>query len=364
MIETPRIMTPMKNVYLGHSTAAWYWLHAKGALKVIAQHPRRYVLSDAVSCGEEAHAALDRSLFTRAGAPLSIVTPQGGYRSRGGVCVHRSCAALPAKSFIQLKDNIFIASPELSFVQAATELPFYQLIHYGCALCGGYVLSDESETGILSRDPLSSVKKLQAYLQTCECMNGLKAARKALPYILENSWSPRESTSGLLISLPYKHGGKALSDIRLNQRIDIPAHLRSMTDRNYFVADFFWPGKMVAAEYDSDVAHSGDAPRMTDAIKRNLLPLMGYTPFSFTRLQVNSDREMDKACDNLRALLRVRPRQKIPQDYAQRKAELRRQLLSCSDGYSNGYGATKMNDKLPRGNKSKENGALNDKNER
>ncbi len=130
------------------------------------------------------------------------------------------------------------------------------------------------------------------------------------------------------------------------------------------MADFFWPGKRVAAEYDSDAAHSGDAPRMTDAIKRNLLPLMGYTPFSFTRLQVNSAREMDKACENLRALLGVNPRQKMPEDYAQRKAELRRQLLSCTNGYSNGYGSTKTNDKLPRGNESAQNKTPNYKNER
>ena len=260
------------------------------------------------------------------------MTSAQGRRARGGVDFRFAGTALPARSFIRLGSNIFIASPELNFVQAATELPFYQLIHYGCALCGNYVLDETSQWGVLPRNRISSLEKLRAYVESCQGMDGLQMARKALPYVLENSRSPRESASGLLVSLPYKHGGEAVSGIQLNKRIDIPEHLRSMTDRSFFVADFFWPGKHVAAEYDSDVAHFGDAPRMTDAIKRNVLPLMGYVPFSFTRAQVNNSREMDKACANLRAMLGVHPRQKMPADYAARKARLRQQLLGPLEG--------------------------------
>lgn len=162
-------------------------------------------------------------------------------------------------------------------------------------------------------------------------MTGVKAASRALPYILENSRSPRESSIGLLLSLPLAQGGEALHGLRLNHRIDIPEKFCRLTDRSYFVADFFWPGKPIAGEYDSDVAHSGDEPHITDAIKRNVLPAMGYTPFSFTRLQVNQQREMNKSCENLRFLLGIKSYETIPIDYEQRKSHLRQELLQAVD---------------------------------
>ena len=320
----------MKNVYLGHSTAQWYWLHAKNAAETLKTQPHRRTIASAATCERDIACALGDTLFSRAGIKLDLITSCTGRRSNEAIAFHYFNGALPARSFVQLTPTIFMASPELSFVQAARELSLPRLIHYGCALCGNYVLDEASPWGVLPRPAISTRRSLASFVEECDGLTGIKQARRALPFILEKSRSPRESSAGLLISLPYKHGGKALGHLELNRRIDIPQKLQNLTDRSFFVADFFWDGKTVAAEYDSDVAHSGDAPRMTDAIKRNVLPLMGFTPFSFTKMQVDIEEEMDKSCESLCMLLGAKTRQKLPGDYEQRKTKLRHELLACA----------------------------------
>lgn len=63
---------------------------------------------------------------------------------------HNYTGSYPAGSFLKLKDNIYLASPELLFCQMAQNLSIEKLLLLGFELCGTYSVYPESETGFIS----------------------------------------------------------------------------------------------------------------------------------------------------------------------------------------------------------------------
>ena len=71
--------------------------------------------------------------------PLHVVVPSQAARSRcGKVACHVSSATFPRGSFIRIARNVLASSPELCFVQMASELSLPALIRLGFELCGTY----------------------------------------------------------------------------------------------------------------------------------------------------------------------------------------------------------------------------------
>ncbi len=317
-------MCPMETLYLGYETAQWYWLNARNGAKTVRQRPARQKLIDATQSRRAIRQIVKNTLFQD--QILHAVSSKPGYRDDEHIVMHCISTPLPHAAFVRLSKQIFIASPELSFLQAATYLSFPQLVHFGYALCGMYALNPMEASGTSPREPLTTHKKIHAFLERTHHLQGSVLARRSLKYVLENSRSPRESTVAMILSLPLRYGGRGLPAPQLNKRIPIPDHLKNQTDRSHFEVDFFWEKEHVAAEYDSDAVHQGKEKRCSDAIKSNVLPALGYSPFAFTRPQVNNPYEMDKTVERLRILLRVKARKRLPLDYQQKKMSLRHEL--------------------------------------
>ena len=308
---------------MGYETAQQYWLRCLNErYDAIGVHMRGELVG-AISSSSAIREIVKGTSFE--GQHLHVATMELGRHGAADVTVHCTRKKMPDRSYVEIRDQIFMASPEMSFVQAATYLSFARLVHYGCALCGLYALDEFGGTGISARVALTNRRKLKAFIDEAPSLDGSVLARRALKYVLEGSRSPRESTVAMILSLPMRYGGMGLPAPELNRRIEIPERLRNQTDRAWFEIDFLWEKARVAAEYDSDLIHATSTHLTTDAIKRNVLFNMGYWPFTFTRLQVNSSKQMDQAAEQLRVLLKVKCRKK-PKNYEMLKAQLRREL--------------------------------------
>lgn len=320
----------MDNVYLGYDTAWWYWSNAKNAPKMLATAERSDRLTD---CAVNQRAVLDAvgGSAVLANRHLSVLVDKKSITSTKRVAFHHSPTLFPDGSFIQLAPSICIASPELSFLQCAANKSLVNTMEYGFQLCGTFIPDTASKHGVASRPSLTSADKLSAFLDKCNGMRGVSAARKAVAYVVNGSASPRETAVSLLLTLPLRMGGYALPSFTVNHELAVPKELQGLTRRrtlraDFFWKNFFWKNACVAAEYDSDIAHLGSEELCNDATKRIALHRMGYTTFAFTRVQVDSLILMDESVAALRRELGIRMPQRLPVDYRAKQAELRKQL--------------------------------------
>lgn len=257
-----------------------------------------------------------------------------------------------------------MSSPELCFLQMAEELEFHDLVLLGLELCGSYSMkyrhepigkselrfdfeapkglalswfdaaledgaaSDSrlTESGFYpDRQPLTNLAHLERFLERCQGFHGVKKAREALKWVLDNSASPMESKLFLLLCLPRAKGGYGLPLPVLNGRADPKAGRDWRAEKSFYKCDLSW-GNGVVVEYESNLWHSGKEELEKDSIRRNDLVYMGNTVICVTAGQVYSKTKMDKVAALLRKKLGLRVNE--PQyDFVARQRELRRKLL-------------------------------------
>ena len=73
----------------------------------------------------------------------------------------------------------------------------------------------------------------------------------------------------------------------MNYRIDPERNKRSVTDRDYYLCDLYWPDKRVGVEYNGKADHSSDYDMKRDAEKSNSYTVMGNHVFVVRWWQVN-----------------------------------------------------------------------------
>lgn len=258
---------------------------------------------------------LSESAFSH---PLHLLASKSVKRRKawgeGNVICHSSSKPLPRGAFTSADDlageGSLVSCPELCFLQIAALLPFAALVKAGFELCGSYALSRNEQQGFRTRDPLTSVRKIEAFLQMEKSAHGARKARQALAFVLPFSASPMETCLAMLLSLPCARGGYGLGKPLLNHRIDLDANFRGSLGRAYCVADLFWPDAKLDVEYDSDAFHTGADRIARDARRRNRLAAAGISLVTVTRAQMFDRREMDETARIIAKRLgrRIQPR--------------------------------------------------------
>lgn len=252
-----------------------------------------------------------------------------------GSCVNR-CRSMdvvchvvkqPEKSFIKICNDVYISTPEALFLQMATCCSLWELIELGYELCGTYSLgkeasADQINAGLNLDRRATTVKHLISYLDRCGSVAGIRKAKTALRFILNNSASPMETAVAMMLFLSQHYGGYGLPLARMNCRVDIPVSCR--TYARYRVCDFYWPQYKLALEYDSDTFHKHDVQQGYDSIRRNDLFNSGVTVLSLTTKQFRQLELFDKQVRALEKHIKHR-RQSTPTGL-RRKAELHRYL--------------------------------------
>lgn len=266
-------------IFIGHKTALAYWrTHDRNWAQPISQAAPQENNSPYYS-------QIDTGIlwkFSIDEKPVSIlVSCKANMRKSQNLSPRIWSGKHPSRSFYKIAQDLYISTPEAAFLQLGKESSLIQLITIGYELCGSYGLSAQSDSGSLRREPRSNPQFIERYLEKCDGIHGVKAAKRASSYIAKGSASPMESLLSMLLCLPPSLGGFGLPRPELNFPIE--------TNEGGIVmrrCDLYWPNQRFALEYDSDTFHSDASKLHLDSSRRSTLEKAGVHVVSVTKNQV------------------------------------------------------------------------------
>lgn len=266
-------------IFIGHKTALAYWrTHDRNWAQPISQAAPQENNSPYYS-------QIDTGIlwkFSIDEKPVSIlVSCKANMRKSQNLSPRIWSGKHPSRSFYKIAQDLYISTPEATFLQLGKESSLIQLITIGYELCGSYGLSAQSDSGFLRREPRSNPQLIERYLEKCDGIHGVKAAKRASSYIAKGSASPMESLLSMLLCLPPSLGGFGLPRPELNFPIE--------TNEGGIVmrrCDLYWPDQRFALEYDSDTFHSDTSKLHLDSSRRSTLEKAGVHVVSVTKNQV------------------------------------------------------------------------------
>lgn len=266
-------------IFIGHKTALAYWrTHDRNWAQPISQAAPQENNSPYYS-------QIDTGIlwkFSIDEKPVSIlVSCKANTRKSQNLSPRIWSGKHPSRSFYKIAQDLYISTPEATFLQLGKESSLIQLITIGYELCGSYGLSAQSGSGFLRREPRSNPQLIERYLEKCDGIHGVKAAKRASSYIAKGSASPMESLLSMLLCLPPSLGGFGLPRPELNFPIE--------TNEGGIVmrrCDLYWPDQRFALEYDSDTFHSDASKLHLDSSRRSTLEKAGVHVVSVTKNQV------------------------------------------------------------------------------
>lgn len=226
-----------------------------------------------------------------------------------GVRMHLLRGELPSggilspQAVIGGQGNPYLCSPEIVFVQMAEGgRSTVELIQLGFELCGLYSVRP-SDDSLVQHFPLTTPARLRATIDRCGPMRGVKAARRALPFILPNSASPMETILTMLLTLPPRLGGYALPTPELNPQLGVPKRTQDITSHRNIFPDVYYRSAREVLEYESDEFHLDPGRYARDSHRRAVLAHMGIHVTTVSRTELfDTDLFHATACSLARSL--------------------------------------------------------------
>lgn len=311
------------DIYLSHITALEAWRIWSAAGSDVTALPSSSKINESALGGRPALDLLHSYPTFKRNLQMpihTISTETNNKRSTQRLVCHKSRVELPRCSFREVAKGIHLCSPELTFIQLGGEMSLPHLISIGFEMCGHY-----PSDGRAARSPISSARRLSAYIEKAPATKGLKAARCAAAHVLDGSASPMETAIAMELTLPHRFGGRNLPKPKLNYRLELTADAAVIARRKHLVLDMYWPEYGVAIEYDSKMHHEDKEARIKDSQKRVAAASMDIEVVSITEKQYLNMLEFDEIVNALASKLNYRKRT-LPSDFTTRKHELRASL--------------------------------------
>lgn len=273
---------------------------------------------------------------------------------------HLQTETVPPKSLIRIgtigKTTVYIASPELVFMQLAQRRPLEEAVYFGFALCSLYRIVPAAPGGLQQRDqrpsssqkhivadkPLTTVKRIENFLDTAKGNLGCKKARSALKFVRDGSRSPMESALAITLGLPRIRGGFGLGVGQMNHAVRIFNGTDWAGERHYVVrypdisiehTDLSGRKNTVGIDYDGRAFHSTASALARDARRRNeIAPIRGFTHLSINAQEATDFIAFCRFADQARRALGIRSLDRCPRnnpttaDLEKRDAIERKQL--------------------------------------
>ena len=201
---------PHMRIFIGHQSALRFWQSAwSDSLDYDAPSPVK-------SLHYAANSAQDVQKFPLAKAgfrdgQIDILVPEANLRCTS--LIHKAhvwSRPLAPGSFFEVRPGIYVASPELIFLQMASILDLPHLVKLGDELCSSYREDDYDARGFMQVTPRTNVARLARYIDKMAGCKGAKAARYALRFVAGNAASPMEVALVMLLCLPKRYGGYGL----------------------------------------------------------------------------------------------------------------------------------------------------------
>ena len=317
-------------LYLGHESAIEYW-RAVGCGLAPTPEPSsiRAVTDEAVGRKEIAKRAPQLDLAHR--PPIHALTSKReAIHSSRGIERHLCKQVLPDGAFYRISDDVLVASPALCLLQAAQRTKpdrLLPLIELCMEFLGGYSLCEGTKRGFRQHEPFLDTDTLDTFTAALPLnTRGSRMLADAAGFALPRSWSPRETASSLMLTLPETYGGFAFPWPDLNKQVEIKPEFRRFTDNSTFFLDLWWPRTSVAFEYDG-ADHSDPEQIAADKARRNLLATMGYQLIVVEKAHIDDAHLFNQQIGQLAKLLGI-TLTAASDEIAAKRTKLRRYLFN------------------------------------
>lgn len=266
-------------LYVENISALRFWL---SLARVALAGQRLETVSSLEECPKS---ALESSWHTMKGLPCNydfegatLAVPDARLRTqRRRFKYHVWTQQVPPHSFLKVSDEVAVASPPLSIVQAAGRIEDEHLAQIIESLTGTYVCAPGKRSGMIDElQPLTTVHEI---IQMAESLKGLYRTErilKILRHCADNSGSPEETNLLLLCSLPRTKGGLHTDGWEMNPELNLPSVLRRYLGQPTIKPDLLSRDRSLAIEYDSDLWHGTLDRRAKDQKRVNALTVMGF----------------------------------------------------------------------------------------
>ncbi len=254
-----------------------------------------------------------------------VVNSKHGFINRKGVHCRVIKSPLPRDSFVYSQEGVPVVSPECCFLRLATELSLPELVKAGSMLCSQFSFS---HSGVLLKRAraITSKSKITSYVESVHDVAGIKKARRALRFLVDNAASPPEIDTTLLLCMPALCGGYGIPFPELNGHVPLNEAAATTLGYSNCYCDLLWRKARCAVEYTSELHHAGYKKQAEDETRRAAIGAMGYRVHLLTKPQLyNQDAFEGIARLVSRAIGRQMPRKTLA--FYERQRELRRVLL-------------------------------------
>lgn len=312
------------DAFIGHNTALFH-LRRFASLGIQAPRVSRHIVSSRFEISPDLLLFLAK-YPTETGRIDVLVSSAEGRRSNHLAQCHVWSTAIPESSFWEVAPHVYLSSPEFCFLQLANTLSVIELIQLGYELCGCYATSKQDSRGFVkTKHPMTTPQLLSQYVQRVPKCPGKAKATQAVKWIVGNSWSPMETDTAILLTLPTKMGGYQIPLPQLNRRIDLDGELRRRAGKTRYYLDLSW-GNSVVLEFNGD-NHLNKLAAGKDRTREVILHQMGIRTIVITQYQVLRIEEFDTVVRLLCKLLDRKYRQPT-HDQMEHKRLLRQQLFA------------------------------------
>lgn len=238
---------------------------------------------------------------------------------------HVSSKRFSCSRFIELEDDIYIIGVELCALQAATYLPFRELVEYYFELCGAYSLGTGSSTSYAERFPLTSTERLKQFFNSITRCDGLALARKAIQCVRDGCRSPMETAFVMMLTLPKSEGGLGIKGIETDYEVQVTAAAKNLTRRKKFFMDAYLKKSRTDIEYNG-FYHDAEEDRAIDEERKNTLASMGYGIITVSRYSFMHASSFVRVMEAIQRKEGVRP-SRLPKDFQIMQEDLRQFVL-------------------------------------
>lgn len=191
---------------------------------------------------------------------------------------------------IRVTDELFVSTPEFTFLQMANVLDDEQLLFLGFELCGRYGIDNN---GVFLRQQTCAGSRLLKFAQDTPRVRGRKKAAIVAPAVLDGAGSPMEAALAYVLCAPCDQGGYGLPAPELNHALPVEGELRKLWPYDRITPDMLWEDAHVVIEYDSDTHHTAGKRIANDALRRDVLVELGYRVITVTTERVRNSLEVD-----------------------------------------------------------------------
>ena len=312
-------MKKTKAIILSHESAYSFWMRTDESFGNVPS--RQKAVLEPSSARDLKHSLAELKYDPRVFGRLHLLTSNRGVASsKGNIWYHCCSVELPPSAYLRISDNVYVCAPWFCLAQLARTCSKAQLILRITDLCGIYAI--HPETGALPRrsHKIATVEVLRTQLLAHREIQGAKAVLDALPYAAQDSRSPRESVTTLMLCLPYRYGGFGLPRPKLNEDI-VPKSRAALMGQDWFEGDLCWPNAKIIIEYAGREYHQDNE---RDNRRRNDLEVLGWQVFFVFDSTLRNEQEFEKLARKI--AIKLGHRVQIPAGWHERHLQLRSEL--------------------------------------